>query len=106
MNNRLIKQSLPLVLDLKRGERRCQSWMCSSILLVVSPGSGETTSCPAVLEFVFMDGVGPTAIILATTFSCKAAAELRSRILSWGSEQRWELMCTLPTLTLSFECLV
>ncbi len=35
------------------------------------------------LKLVFVDGLEPRSI-LATTFTNKAAEELRSRLLSWG----------------------
>lgn len=55
-----------------------------SQFLVAGPGSGKTTVLSLrVLRLVFVDGTSPDAII-ATTFTKKAAAELRSRILGWG----------------------
>lgn len=52
--------------------------------IVAGPGSGKTTVLALrVLKLIFVDGLQPKSI-LATTFTRKAAAELRSRILSWG----------------------
>ncbi len=69
-----------------------------SLFLVAGPGSGKTTVLALrVLKFVFVDGVDPSAI-LATTFTRKAAAELRSRILGWGDKLRKELMRLRPSL--------
>jgi DNA helicase-2/ATP-dependent DNA helicase PcrA len=52
--------------------------------IVAGPGSGKTTVLALrVLKLIFVDGLHPKTI-LATTFTRKAAAELRSRILSWG----------------------
>ena len=54
------------------------------LLVVAGPGSGKTTSLTLrILKLVLVDGVPPKAI-LATTFTVKAAQELRSRILGWG----------------------
>jgi DNA helicase-2/ATP-dependent DNA helicase PcrA len=52
--------------------------------IVAGPGSGKTTVLALrVLKLIFVDTLQPKSI-LATTFTRKAAAELRSRILSWG----------------------
>jgi DNA helicase-2/ATP-dependent DNA helicase PcrA len=52
--------------------------------VVAGPGTGKTTSMVGrVLKLVFYDQVPPSAI-LVTTFTKKAAEELRSRILSQG----------------------
>lgn len=55
-----------------------------ALFIVAGPGTGKTT-CLAlrILKLIFVDDVPPHGI-LATTFTVKAAAELRSRILSWG----------------------
>ena len=55
-----------------------------SVFIVAGPGTGKTT-CLAlrILKLILVDDVPPLGI-LATTFTVKAAAELRSRILSWG----------------------
>src|SRR5713101_2011972 len=55
-----------------------------SLQLIAGPGTGKTTSLTLrVLKLVFVDGVPPLSIV-ATTFTKKAAGELRSRILGWG----------------------
>jgi len=52
--------------------------------VVAGPGTGKTTSMVGrILKLVFHDQIAP-ASILATTFTKKAAEELRSRILSQG----------------------
>jgi DNA helicase II / ATP-dependent DNA helicase PcrA len=52
--------------------------------IVAGPGTGKTTVLALrVLKLIFVDGMRPERII-ATTFTRKAAGELRSRILSWG----------------------
>ena len=52
--------------------------------IVAGPGAGKTTVLALrVLKLVLVDGLRPTGII-ATTFTRKAADELRSRILAWG----------------------
>ncbi len=52
--------------------------------IVAGPGAGKTTVLALrVLKLVLVDGLRPTAVI-ATTFTRKAAGELRSRILAWG----------------------
>jgi DNA helicase II / ATP-dependent DNA helicase PcrA len=55
-----------------------------ALFIVAGPGTGKTT-CLAlrILKLILVDDVPPHGI-LATTFTVKAAAELRSRILSWG----------------------
>lgn len=54
------------------------------LFIVAGPGTGKTT-CLAlrILKLILVNDVPPRSII-ATTFTVKAAAELRSRILSWG----------------------
>jgi DNA helicase II / ATP-dependent DNA helicase PcrA len=54
------------------------------VFIVAGPGTGKTTVLALrVLRHIFVDAFPPESII-ATTFTRKAAAELRSRILSWG----------------------
>jgi DNA helicase II / ATP-dependent DNA helicase PcrA len=55
-----------------------------SLFIVAGPGTGKTASLALrILKLVLVDGVPPRGI-LATTFTKKAAEELRSRILGWG----------------------
>ena len=59
-----------------------------SLQLVAGPGTGKTTTLTLrLLKIVFVDGVAPNAVV-ATTFTKKAAGELRSRLLGWGDELR------------------
>ena len=52
--------------------------------VVAGPGSGKTTVIVLrLLKMIYVDDVAPPEII-ATTFTRKAAAELKSRILEWG----------------------
>jgi DNA helicase II / ATP-dependent DNA helicase PcrA len=52
--------------------------------IVAGPGAGKTTVLALrALKLILVDGISPNGII-ATTFTRKAAAELRSRILAWG----------------------
>jgi len=61
------------------------------LFLVAGPGSGKTTVLTLrILKFIFVDGIDPKEIV-ATTFTKKAAAELRSRILSWGELAKGQL---------------
>jgi DNA helicase II / ATP-dependent DNA helicase PcrA len=56
----------------------------SSLFIVAGPGTGKTASLALrILKLVLVDGVPPRGI-LATTFTKKAAEELRSRVLGWG----------------------
>lgn len=56
----------------------------AGVFIVAGPGTGKTASLSLrILKLVLVDGV-PTRGILATTFTKKAAEELRSRVLGWG----------------------
>lgn len=69
-----------------------QANKAEALFLVAGPGSGKTTVLTLrVLKLIYVDGIDPAAI-LATTFTRKAAAELRSRILGWGDRLRHALM--------------
>ncbi len=54
------------------------------LVIVAGPGTGKTTTIVArALKEVFVDGWDPKTIMF-TTFTRKAAAEMRSRLLGWG----------------------
>jgi DNA helicase-2/ATP-dependent DNA helicase PcrA len=54
------------------------------IFIVAGPGAGKTTVLVLrVLKLILVDQLPPDGV-MATTFTRKAAGELRSRILSWG----------------------
>src|SRR5215213_4113895 len=56
----------------------------AALFIVAGPGSGKTASIALrILKLILVDGIAPERI-LATTFTVKAAAELRSRLLDWG----------------------
>ena len=56
----------------------------AGLFIVAGPGSGKTTCLTLrMLKLMMVDGVPPKGI-LATTFTVKAAEELRSRLLGWG----------------------
>ncbi len=76
-----------------------------SLFVIAGPGSGKTTSAALrLLKLVYVDGVEPDAVF-ATTFTRKAAAELRSRIISWGEGMRDALNTREPTRRDDFDAL-
>ncbi len=63
-----------------------ESGLDQSLYIVAGPGSGKTTVMALrILKLVYVDDIDPSTI-LATTFTKKAASELRSRILGWGDQ--------------------
>ena len=63
-----------------------------SLFIIAGPGTGKTTALALrILKLVFVDGLDPAAV-LATTFTKKAATELRSRVLGWGDTLRRALL--------------
>lgn len=64
----------------------------TSLFIVAGPGSGKTTVMVLkILKFIFVDGIKPSSI-LATTFTRKAASQLKSRTVEWGNLLRSLLM--------------
>lgn len=58
----------------------------TSLFIVAGPGSGKTTVIVLkILKFIFVDNIEPSNI-LATTFTRKAASELKSRVIEWGDK--------------------
>ena len=56
----------------------------AGLFIVAGPGSGKTTCLTLrMLKLMMVDDVPPKGI-LSTTFTVKAAEELRSRLLGWG----------------------
>jgi len=73
----------------------------SPLFIVAGPGTGKTACLTLrILKLVLVDRVPPRGV-LATTFTKKAAAELRSRILSWGFKmiEHFKNDVTLPEPT-------
>src|SRR5690242_4468007 len=70
-----------------------------ALMLVAGPGSGKTTVLVLrALRHILVDAVPPEEVVI-TTFTRKAAAELRSRLLDWGLRlvAYWEVAATSPT---------
>lgn len=67
-------------------QRRCiEAPATDSLFLVAGPGTGKTTAVTLrILRLIFVEATDPAAI-LATTFTNRAADELRSRVLGWGT---------------------
>lgn len=63
-----------------------------ALFLVAGPGSGKTTVLTLRILFKILCAQVPPNAVLATTFTVKAAAELRSRILGWGFALRDALL--------------
>lgn len=69
-----------------------------ALYIIAGPGTGKTTVLALrVLKHIFVDAFEPNTI-LATTFTRKAAHELKSRILSWGYLIREQLLVLRPEL--------
>ncbi len=83
--------------DIRRGrdpdQHDCISaQLDQSLFIAAGPGSGKSTVIALrILKLIFVDNIDPLNI-LVTTFTRKAAAELRSRILGWGDQLRQVFM--------------
>lgn len=74
-----------------------------SLFVIAGPGSGKTTaSALRILKLLFVDGLEPHEII-ATTFTRRAAAVLRSRIIEWGEGIRARILNSGAPLDQRFE---
>ncbi|EJG06165.1 UvrD/REP helicase [Methanofollis liminatans DSM 4140] len=81
-----------------------ESALDRSLFIVAGPGSGKTmVMALRVLKLIYVDKID-SSTILATTFTKKAAAELRSRILGWGDRLR-EAFIENPAYTDQLEAL-
>lgn len=79
---RALQTFRPLPDDFQRSAVEAQK--SEGLFIVAGPGSGKTTCLTLrMLKLMLVDGVAPKGI-LATTFTVKAAEELRSRLLGWG----------------------
>lgn len=68
----------------------------SALFIVAGPGSGKTTVLVLrALRLVLVDGMMPEQILI-TTFTRKAAAEIRSRLVTWGLAIQSALAATPP----------
>ena len=86
LNRNISRQSNPNQND------AIQAPLNQSLFIVAGPGSGKTTVIALrVLKLIFVDDIDPSNI-LVTTFTRKAAGELRSRILGWGDQLRHVFM--------------
>lgn len=72
--------------ELDEAQRECvEASTAASLCLVAGPGSGKTTAITLrILRLIYVDGFDPASII-ATTFTNRAADELRSRVLGWAT---------------------
>jgi len=97
----MVRTVLGRDLDNDQGQRDAvRASFNQSLFIVAGPGSGKTTALALrILRLIFVDGIAPGTIV-ATTFTRRAAAELRSRILSWGDQLRIAAL-NLPNLTQS-----
>ena len=66
------------------------------LMIVAGPGSGKTTVLVLrALRLVFVDGFLPEQVVL-TTFTRKAADELRARLIEWGLQLKEYLLNNPP----------
>ena len=80
----LVRNEIPLPLNYNQEECIIHSKK-TPLMIVAGPGSGKTTVLVLrALRLVFVDGFRPEEILI-TTFTRKAAAEIRARLIEWGS---------------------
>lgn len=82
----LVREIIHRDLDLNGAQREGVSHQGDDILMVVAgPGSGKTTILVLrALRHILVDGILPERLFI-TTFTRKAAKELRTRWLDWGT---------------------
>lgn len=97
----IVKTVLNRDIDNDQGQRdTVRASPNQSLFIVAGPGSGKTTVLALrILRLIFVDDIAPSTIV-ATTFTRRAAAELRSRILGWGDQLRIAAL-SLSSLTQS-----
>jgi DNA helicase II / ATP-dependent DNA helicase PcrA len=75
-------------------------------MIVAGPGTGKTTVLVLrALRHIAVDRVAPDGIVI-TTFTKKAAREIRSRLIEWGESFLEEARATAPTDDRAFLSLV
>lgn len=75
-----------------RQNEAIQAPLNTSLFIAAGPGSGKTTVMVLkILKYIFIDSVEPSSII-ATTFTRKAASQLKSRVIDWGNILKNELI--------------
>jgi DNA helicase II / ATP-dependent DNA helicase PcrA len=78
----------PAILDKKLNAEQLDSvkhGLSPALMIVAGPGSGKTTVLVLrALRHVLVDGFQPDNVLI-TTFTRKAAAELRDRLIDWGT---------------------
>ena len=81
----LVRDTPGVARRLNRAQREAIASAASpATLIVAGPGSGKTTVLVLrALRFVIVDRVPPEQIVM-TTFTIKAAKEIRSRLVEWG----------------------
>jgi DNA helicase II / ATP-dependent DNA helicase PcrA len=74
-------------------QRRCvRAPPNKPLMIIAGPGSGKTTVLVLrALRHLFVDGFAPEQIVV-TTFTRKAATEIRTRWLDWGTALQMELI--------------
>ncbi|MFW6118919.1 MAG: UvrD-helicase domain-containing protein [Planctomycetota bacterium] len=83
----LVRAAVPRFERFPPNERQRRCVLASPdtpLMIVAGPGSGKTTVLVLrALRLVFVDGLMPENVLI-TTFTKKAAEEMRSRLIEWG----------------------
>ena len=84
----LVRKAIPQFQDYppNPSQEQCITHLPETPLMIVAgPGSGKTTVLVLrALRLVFVDGLRPEEVLI-TTFTKKAAIEIRSRLIEWGT---------------------